>query len=470
MKKFLLALIAFISIGHGYAQVSQLLISENFTGYTNGNLNTAFTGQGGTYKWTASSVFSSDWVQVANNTPLTYSGYTSGTQYVNLTAKDDGFFQFPDDPTKSFTGATSVSTNAATTFYMSFVVRVPSSVGVQTTANASPTVALRTSNGDNLANFYIADANSGNDLKFGIGKNGSAPGNYSAGAYSFNTTYLVVLRYDIVTGGGSNDKMYMWVNPAISGEPSTATANVSITSGSDGGFTGTVKDLQLFQDANSATSSFDAFKVAYATAFSNVAANSAAAWNALSPVGTPLPVKFGEIKGYSKDKGVQIDWTVYSEFNVVRYEIERSTDGVSFSSAGSVQAKGGEGILYYDWFDAAPADGTSYYRIKNVDIDNRSAYSSIVKINLVETSARLNIYPNPVTGNHISWQAGNLQKGMYVVEIYNTTGQAVYTKQVNHAGGMINETIQLPAVLQRGLYTIQIKGNAFKQARSFLIQ
>jgi len=470
MQKFLLSFLVLISISHVYAQTSQLLINENFTGYTNGNLNTYSTGQGGTYRWTASSFFSSDWAQVANSSPLTYSGYTSGTQYVNLTARDDDGFEFPDDPTKNFTGNTSVSTSATTTFYMSFVVRVPSTSGVQSTNNARPTVALRTSAGDNLANFYIGDANSGSNLKFGIFKDGGSDGSYASANYSFNSTYLIVMRYDIVTGGSSNDKMYLWVNPSVTSEPATASANVSLTSGSDGGFSGTVKQLQLFQDENSATSSFDAFKVAYGSGFSNVAANSAAAWNALSPVGVPLPVKFGDIKGYTKDKGIQIDWSVYSEFNVAQYIIERSSDGVSFDAAGSVAAKNEDGTLYYNWFDTAPVDGTLYYRIKNVDIDNRWSYSSIVKVSLLESAAKLSVYPNPVAGNHISWQMGSLQKGMYNVEIYNTAGQQVYGKQISHTGGMINETLELPAALQRGIYTIQIKGNAFRQSRSFLVQ
>src|SRR5207253_10980450 len=107
-----------------------------------------------------------------------------------------------------------------------------------------------------------------------------------------------------------------------------------------------------------------------------------------------------------------------SELNVVQYIVERSSDGVSFSPVGSVAAKGGEGTLYYDWFDMSPTDGTSYYRIKNVDIDNKWSYSSIVKMNMTDASATLSVYTNPVTGNHISWQMGSLQKGTYSVEIY----------------------------------------------------
>ena len=473
MKKFLLSLIVLVSISQIYAQTSQLLISENFTGYSNGNLN----GQGG---WTATG--NSDYVQVATTTPLTYSGYTSGTQYVNVTQRADygsSPTKRPDDPYKSFTGGNISVNTGNTTFYMSFLVRVPNTTGVQTTGNARPTVALRGVNGSNLANFYIGDASSGTALKFGIAKDGSQDGTYAGGSYSFGTTYLVVIRYDVVNGGWSNDfddRMYMWINPSLSGEPSTASAQVAIDNiwdfNDDGGFSGAIQSLQLFQQTNSATASFDAFKTSYAQGFSSVAANSAAAWNALSPVGAPLPVKFGDIKGYAKDKGVQLEWNVYSEIDVVTYEIERSTDGTRFNTIGHVKAKNQDGELFYDWYDATPSAGNNYYRIRNVDIDGKSAYSSIVRISLSQQDAAAGfiLYPNPVSGNHISIQATDLQKGNYKIEIYNTSGQQVYKKQFTHEGGTINQSIGLPAALQTGVYNIQLTGTGFKLAKQFLIQ
>lgn len=469
MKKFLLSLIALCSISWAYAQTSQLLISENFTGFTNGNLNS----QGSPYPWTVSSGYSSDFVQVANSTPLFYPGYTSGSQYINLTSKDDyanftwPFLHFPDDPTKGFISNTSAATNVNTTFYMSFVIQVPSSSGVETTNNATPELSLRTSGGDNLANFYIAK--NGSNLKFGVGKNDGANGNYAAANYNYNTTYLIVIRYDILSGL-NNDRLYLWVNPDISSEPATASANVSITSGSDGytaSSSNKVNELQLFQDDNSATASLDGIRVAYAAANTS---NPPIAWAALNPIGAPLPVKFGDIKGFEKDKGVQIEWNVYSEINVVKYEIERSSDGVSFAAIGSVTASNQEGELFYNWYDATPSTGNNYYRIRNVDIDGKSSYSSIVRINLSNQQAGFSLYPNPASGNHISIQATGLQKGDYKIEIFNTAGQQVYRKQFNHAGGTINQSIELPDALQTGIYNLQLTSASSKLVKQFLVQ
>ncbi|MGC4036441.1 MAG: T9SS type A sorting domain-containing protein [Chitinophagaceae bacterium] len=466
MKKFLPLFIVLVSFTQVYAQ-SGMLITENFTGYPTGNLNSGSSG------WTAASSYSSDYVQVANSSPLFYPGYTSGSQYVNLTAADDysnwsyPYWHFPDDPTKKFLGNTTVSLSSATTFYISFVVRVASSSNISSTGSATQTMALQTSNGDHLADFFIGKNNSGN-MKFGIDKSDGTTSNYTSGTYAYGTTHLIIIRYDIATGN-NNDKLYMWVDPAsLATEPSTGSAVASVTSSNDGYSTSggnAVSELQLFQDDNSASASFDAFKIAYSKV------NSATAWATLNPVGAPLPVKFGDLKAYSKDKGVQVEWEVYSELNVDHYEIERSADGVNFYSIGKVTAKSLDGKLLYSFYDAAPAAGNNYYRIANEDIDGKSSYSSIVRVSLSSSaSAGVLVYPNPVTDKHFSVQLTNLEKGDYTIEIFNSGGQEVYAKQFTHSGGTINQSISLPSTLQRGIYNIRVAGNGFKQAKSILVQ
>lgn len=467
MKRSLLLIIIVLAISSGYAQTAQILMAENFTGYTNGNLN----GQGGFYPWTTTG--NTSYVQVAKTPPLLYPNYTSGTQFVNLTQKADylsftyPFYFAPDDPYKKFIGNTTVSLTTNTSFYMSFVVRVPAAAGTAATNLATPTLALMTSNGNNLANFYIAD--NGSNLKFGIFKDGTQNGSYASSNYSFGGTYLVVLRYDLTTGSTTNDKMYMWINPSLASEPSTASADVTITSGNDGGFSGNINAVQLFQDQYSATASLDAIKLAYARNFAN---NSLAAWNALSPVGAPLPVTFGDIKGYSKDKGIEIDWTVYTELNVDHYEVERSSDGVSFSAAGTVMAQRRDGTLYYSWFDAAPLAENNFYRIRNLDMDGRSTLSPIIRVALENVTGReLQIYPNPIINKRLSFQLGALDKGIYKLEVFSMEGKKVYEQAFTHSGAAgSSQSIQLPAAVKTGIYTIRVSGATLNISKAFLVQ
>ena len=370
MKKFLpsVFLTLFTSL-YSFSQTDGLLITENFP-YSNGNL----TGQGSSPAW-ASTGTGGDVIVTAltdNSGALVYPGYTSGTSYVTTSNANTR------DPSKGFIGSQTVSSANSTTFYLSFVVRVASSANTNRTNQASATVALMTSTGGNLSYFYIGDDGNGGNLKFGISKNGNA-GNYASGNFLFNTTYLIVIRYNIVTGGNANDQMYLWVDPLLSSEPSTASANVSITSGNDGGISGNVSALQLLEDngaQSGTTASLDGFKVSYG-------ANSVTAWNDLAPQGAPLPVKFGDLKASQQSNGVRIDWSSYSEENTDHYDIERSSDGRSFSVIGQVTAKGNSSSKTdYTWLDESPLNGNNFYRVRSVDIDGHLTYSTTIKLSI----------------------------------------------------------------------------------------
>ncbi len=83
-----------------------------------------------------------------------------------------------------------------------------------------------------------------------------------------------------------------------------------------------------------------------------------------------LPLTFTSVKVYQKDNGAQVDWYTENEVNVKKYEVEKSTDGIYFKLAGSVNAKvSGAGTNSYGWFDFSPQNGDNYYRIKAIDID-----------------------------------------------------------------------------------------------------
>jgi hypothetical protein len=196
----------------------------------------------------------------------------------------------------------------------------------------------------------------------------------------------------------------------------------------------------------------------------NAAANTVTAtFNTFSPfgigqIGEALPVKFGAIKTYEKQNGIQLDWKVYSENKVKSYEIERSADGRTYTTVGSLPA------LYnntndgdYGFFDTNPLPGTSYYRIKNNDLDGKSAYSIIVRVNRNKTIKGLSLYPNPVVNGIVLLQGSDLGHGNYKINIFGANGQEIYKQQIKHNGGTISQTIELPLTLSKGVYMLSVK-------------
>lgn len=290
------------------------------------------------------------------------------------------------------------------------------------------------------------------------------------------------------------DPCQYWTVKKVSGSPATATANVTMywNSHSSCGTPTFLTDASQMRVARhagspSGTGTFWATNGGSTQSGSNTTTGTVR-WNLASPntitsttlfalgslqtqpIPTPTPVTWGDFKAASKNNGVQLDWDIYTEIDVVRYDVERSADGVKFNTVGNVKATGGDGRLYYNWFDATPSSGNNYYRIKNVDLDGKFSYSSIIKVGAGNSGSDLRLYPNPVQNNHLSIQSPDLKKGAYRIEIFNTSGQQVYKKQLSHAGGSINQSIQLPATLKTGMYSIQLTGEGFKLAKQFLIQ
>jgi hypothetical protein len=187
-------------------------------------------------------------------------------------------------------------------------------------------------------------------------------------------------------------------------------------------------------------------------------------------IGTPLPLKFGTIKVYEANTNLNIDWTSYNEINVSHFEIQRSQNGQLFTTIGTLNAKNNDNVATYTWTDTAPFKGTSFYRIKAVDIDGKSTYSTVARIDLSQSTTTLALFPNPVENSRLSIQVSNISKGQYKLAIWNVYGRFVYSQVLNHSGGAISQIIQLPPDVPPGMYSLTITGNGNKLVKQFVVR
>lgn len=438
------------------ASSAQLKLTEQFD-------NTIFTASGNlgtTNSWVQAG--SGTDVQVTyrttNTNALTYTGYSSGRTFVSLSRYTPGMSG--TDPYKNFNSAVATNTNGV--LFMTFVLKVSAARNT-----GDYCINYRTSAGNNLGRFFIR--NNGSGFNVGLETDGGT-GTYGSTVYSYNTTYLIAIRYDIISGN-NNDDMSLWVNPSVISEPTTG-AEVSITNTGDAmGGGETIAALALRQaGTNAPTLQCDAFRVAYGTGQVNTASNASAAWANLGAAGAPLPVNFANVKAYSKGTGVQLDWSNMTETDVLNYVVERSSNGVDFSTVANVMAKQNDGgKADYGFYDATPA-AVNYYRIKSLEGNNTKKYSVVVKVDTKAVKADVVLYPNPVTGNTLSLQATALDKGQYTVRVMSVNGQQVYAKSMTHAGGAVTSSIELPSTVKPGMYTLQIAGGSTVINKSFIVR
>jgi len=119
----------------------------------------------------------------------------------------------------------------------------------------------------------------------------------------------------------------------------------------------------------------------------------------------PLPVTLlsFDARRITKVK-VQVNWQTVTEQNNQGFEIERRLDGEpSFAQIGfaPTKAPGGNSTsrIDYNYTDANGYAGISYYRLKQVDIDNHYTYTHIKAVKgMGDTQVSVLLYPNPNNG------------------------------------------------------------------------
>ena len=122
-------------------------------------------------------------------------------------------------------------------------------------------------------------------------------------------------------------------------------------------------------------------------------------------VNNPLPVTGLDFYAHRESPLlVQLQWQTLTEANNSGFYIERKLDNeTAFMPVTFVGSKAEQGnsqtLLKYDYPDNNSFDGTTYYRIKQVDQDGKNSYSLIrlVKGDL-SGNLSLNVWPNPSPG------------------------------------------------------------------------
>jgi hypothetical protein len=170
---------------------------------------------------------------------------------------------------------------------------------------------------------------------------------------------------------------------------------------------------------------------------------------------TVVPVTFTHLTAFEQNSDIAVEWVVQNEVNIRQYEVEKSLDGVHFTSMNHTHARGGN--TTYNWLDVHAVTGDNFYRVKIVDNSGRITYSSIVKVNIGKQQPAITIYPNPVTDGIVNINFIEMPAGMYQVKIFGAAGQLVFTKQLIHAGGNAAEAIQFNRKFAQGVYQLEIQ-------------
>lgn len=188
--------------------------------------------------------------------------------------------------------------------------------------------------------------------------------------------------------------------------------------------------------------------------------------------GTAL-LNFTNIQASEKNLGIQVNWNVSPEVNVLRYEVEKSTNARFFRQLTVVPAKSGVisasgSIQNYSYLDVEPDFDTNYYRIKAVLSSGITKYSPVAKVFITKGDRNAYFYPNPITGKTVYVYLFNQPAGLNNIQLLNSLGQEVYRTQINHSGGSMKQMLQLPN-LSSGIYHFRVSNESNKTVQTVIV-
>jgi hypothetical protein len=171
-----------------------------------------------------------------------------------------------------------------------------------------------------------------------------------------------------------------------------------------------------------------------------------------------LPLTLLSFSGKRVDPVIQLAWRTTAEYNVSHFEIERSGNGLQFVTLAMVDATNEAGDKMYHLTDSLPFPGFNYYRLKMVDIDGVFTYSPVIQITPINTAGVMLVYPNPVSGQILYFLSPAGDNGLFRLNLYNYSGQRVFTRTIDSDGGSSVKTIILDRSVQPGAYYLEVTG------------
>lgn len=167
-----------------------------------------------------------------------------------------------------------------------------------------------------------------------------------------------------------------------------------------------------------------------------------------------LPVDFQSFTADRKSSQVELKWVTSLEQNNKGFNVERKIgnsdvwETVAFVNTLAVSGNSSE-VLKYSFSDFNNAKSISQYRIRQVDIDNRSKYSEVRSVRGLDQKGTIIVYPNPTNDGKVNvvFEDRNVIRDVVLVDM---SGRVV--KQMKNIS---NNNIVIENLLS-GMYTLRV--------------
>jgi hypothetical protein len=160
--------------------------------------------------------------------------------------------------------------------------------------------------------------------------------------------------------------------------------------------------------------------------------------------------------GQSTDEGNLLTWVSYNETATTNFTVQRSVDGINFTSIGDVAGSGNGSTVNHSFTDISPIPNTpNSYRLEWTDGNGNIAYSNIVTLAASSMSTVVDISPNPFR-DQLTVRLSLSQAEPVTIRVLDSRGMLLKQGQYQGAKGPNAIEVNGLSALPASVYFIQV--------------
>ncbi|MBC7948307.1 MAG: T9SS type A sorting domain-containing protein [Chitinophagaceae bacterium] len=174
--------------------------------------------------------------------------------------------------------------------------------------------------------------------------------------------------------------------------------------------------------------------------------------------GPPLDTRFISFGGKVTNNKASLKWVTGVEEEPLEYDIEKSTNGTTYTTIGTVAGYNNPGASQNTYVFTDPEDVTSkaHYRIKMRTQDNQSTYSRTLQLStLLEPLTFVSVI-NPFN-NELVFDVASSKDGQSKAELADQFGRTVLRKTIDMREGVNQLMFGNTGILSPGLYVLRVE-------------
>lgn len=172
-----------------------------------------------------------------------------------------------------------------------------------------------------------------------------------------------------------------------------------------------------------------------------------------------LPVNFKSFTGVNRGTVNDLTWIVDQEYNLSRYEVQRSTDGFNYQTIKQVTARNSVSQTTYTASDFIGTNPSPYYyyRLRSVNLDGTYMYSEIVLIK-ISSKGKFEVLGNPFN-NSLNVRYTVAQTGKLQLNLLDLQGRFLRREELIASAGTGIYSISGLAGIPAGIYLLNFDMN-----------